>query len=240
MKKVIIFFTILSGLFFGCSNISETDISNNERIFTEGNNSNKLRNQFKTALENEIVSSSRNCASIDSEENSIIFELPNDTTATEFLIENGIVSDKSEKYFYEVESVINNESLSTEDIISNIENIEMSAISDLTAEEYKIFLNFSEMSIAVLDYYSEDNEANRSIKSWFKKNRKKIKCAVISGALGACVGAFVGSLTGGITLPVVGTIPGGVVGAVSVGATSAIAGWNSEKITIKKGGDDRE
>lgn len=180
MKKVIIFFAILSGLFFGCSNISETDISNSESTSIESNNSNKLRNQFKTALENEIVSSSRNCAAVDSEENSIIFELPNDTTATEFLIENGIISNKSEKYFYEVESVINNDSLSAEDIISNIENIEMSAISDLTSEEYKIFLNFSEMSIAVLDCYSEDNETNRSIKSWFKKNRKKIKCAVIS------------------------------------------------------------
>lgn len=236
MKKFCIFLTILSGLLFGCSDLLETTNLKNESFSIENENSNKLRNEFRIALENKNVSRSRNSSLLDTDEASLVFELPSDTTATGFLIENNIISDKSEKYFYEVETVINSDTLSIEEIISNIESIEKIAYSDLTSEEYNVFLNFSEMSIAVLEYYSDVNGTERSLKSWFKKNCKKIKCAAISGALGACVGAAVGSLTGGITIPGVGTIPGGVVGAVSIGVSSAIAGWTSESISIRKGG----
>ena len=107
------------------------------------------------------------------------------------------------------------------------------AKSALSEEEYEGFINFSEMSIAAIDYYTENDEAARSIGSWFRKKAKNICCAAISDAIGAFIAWKIGSTIGGITLPVIGYIPGGVVGAVSVGVSSAVAGWKAGGISIK-------
>lgn len=218
MKKLIIFSVIFSAFLVGCSNFNDIETvginnSNNSK-------SNVLRTQFKKALENNAVSFSRSASSV-TECNS------------EVLLENELISSVAAAYISKVENIINDESLSVEDTISNIEEIENDAKSALSEEEYEGFINFSEMSIAAIDYYTENDEAARSIGSWFRKKAKNICCAAISGAIGAFIGWKIGSTIGGITLPVIGYIPGGVVGAVSVGVSSAVAGWKAGGISIK-------
>lgn len=230
MKKLIIFSVIFSAFLVGCSNFNdiETVGINN----SNNSESNVLRTQFKNALENNAVSFSRSASSV-TECNSEVLEVAEDTSTSDFLLENELISSVAAAYISKVENIINDESLSVEDTISNIEEIENDAKSALSKEEYEGFINFSEMSIAAIDYYTENDEAARSIGSWLRKKAKNICCAAISDAIGSFIGWKIGSTIGGITLPVIGYILGGVVGAVSVGVASTVADWKAGGISIK-------
>lgn len=229
MKKFIIFAAAMAVLFSGCSNLTEERTASSNGFSSETTEARSLRSQFKSALEANGKSSAREIISQNEEENSEFLELDDDMSSAEFLLEQGLVSETTAYYITLVENVIDDESLSVEESILNIEKIEMQAKNCLTTEEYETFLNYAEMANAVMDYYSDDTEAQRGIGAWVsgkikgglkkvKDNKEKIRKAVISGALGAVVG-FVSRA--------------GWIGAFSMGASSAYAAWNSEKISIQ-------
>ena len=228
MKKFIIFAAAMAVLFSGCSNLTEERTASSNGFSSETTEARSLRSQFKSALESNGKSPARGITSQNEEENSEFLELDDDISSAEFLLEQDLVSEATAYYISLVENVIDDESLSVEESILNIEKIEMQAKSCLTTEEYEVFLNYAEMANAAMDYYSEDISAQRGILSWaksrinslktsIKENKKKIRKAVISGALGG----------------VVGWVLGGGAGAVSAGVSSAYAAWNSDKISIQ-------
>lgn len=218
MKKFIIFAAAMAVLFSGCSNLTEERTASSNGFSSETTEARSLRSQFKSALEANGKSSARGIISQNEEENSEFLELDDDMSSAEFLLEQGLVSETTAYYISLVENVIDDETLSVEESIFNIEKIELQAKNCLTAEEYGCFLNYAEMANAAMDYYSGDIGAQRGLGSWIRKKAKNIRNAAISGALGAVVGFWTS---------------GNLIGALSVGASSAFAGWNSAKISLK-------
>lgn len=148
MKKFIIFATVMSILFSGCSNLTEDRTTSSNGYSSEATEARSLRSQFKSALESNGKSPARGITSQNEEENSEFLELDDDISSAEFLLEQDLVSEATAYYISLVENVIDDESLSVEESILNIEKIEMQAKSCLTTEAYAAW-NSDKISIQI-------------------------------------------------------------------------------------------
>lgn len=225
MKRIIFMCMVLSALFLSCKNEFET----NQIEISYENTS--LRNNFRKGLENSNSDLSRSIN--EDSENSVEYKFPEGITPAEFLLENNLISQNTAKYIQSVESIIIDKTLTIEDTVLQIEQIELDAKSVLKEDEYTAFLNFSEMSIASLDYYSNLESTDRGLFSWLKEKSNNICNAVVSGALGAVVGGILYASASAVVIWPGITVAGFVFGAVTVGASSAWAGFLSGDYILK-------
>lgn len=240
MKKLSVLgvVTIVLVLFIGCTKLGEIDVSDSVSLgsyYFEGYS--EIGQSFYEIMNNPscLSTDSRNALNdYEMPNNDIYIELDDDESATSFLLENNYISELSGEYIEKIENAIDTAQCSLTEILDAISVVEEEALNSLQDTDLTNVMYYAEISKATLGFYFSDTNNGRSLFSWIESIPKKVKCAIVSGALGAVVGAVVGIVTGrvAIQVPVVGEIAGGVVGAFLCAASSAKSAYDQEKICI--------
>lgn len=138
------------------------------------------------------------------------------------------------KHYNELYKIVEDEDLDIEET-ENALNGYLLNISDLPDDKLTTLQVSVAAMIASMTYFSEsDITADRGLRSWLKKKKSRIINAAVSAACGAIIGAATGAFAG-MSIPVIGYVPGAVVGAVVFGGYAAKEGYNSDSIYITSG-----
>ncbi len=202
MKKVIVCL-MLTCVLFSCSNISnelETIKSSSSSYFSEQDS---LRTKFRNQLELEMNKTDSRSFIEDSNSN-VTLIITDEKSSADFLLKNNFISISVAEYINKVESILYDDMLNIDETFEKILNVENEAKIKLSINDYQSLCNYTEMSMAALDYFTNEYFSTRSFISWLKSNSKKILCAVVSGAVGAVVGGVIGTTTGTVTIPIIG------------------------------------
>ena len=148
----------------------------------------------------------------------------------EYVIDNKVFY----RHYKNLIAILENESLSIEDTNLNLRRY-IESVSDLDDKRFQQ-LQLCEIAMeTTLIYFSENiNDAARGLGSWLSKKKNNLINGAISAACGAIVGAAIGGFAG-TTIPVIGFVPGVIVGACVYGAASAKQGYDDDAIVIGSG-----
>lgn len=163
-------------------------------------------------------------------------------SSDEILVENHLVSEASSDYISLVASVLDEPMDSLSETQAAITKIELSALSEKSAEDVREFVCYAETAKSSLAFWAENAETlgisddSESAGRWIFKdfwNNYKHKLAMMaaSDAAGAATGAAIGAAMGAPGGPQTAAMGAGI-GAVIVGAASSAEGFRRDKVCI--------
>lgn len=138
------------------------------------------------------------------------------------------------KHYSKLIEILYDDNLDITDIDEKVLSY-INSVDDLSAKDNQRLQLCGAALCASLIYFSGDcSTDSRGIRSWLKKQKSRIVNASISAMCGAVIGAFSGAFVGA-SVPIIGYIPGAIVGGLIYGGYAAKEGYTRDAIFITSG-----